>query len=329
MATSLPVTVTDRRTGLKWQYDMAKELMTADDGIAFAIPQLANLETKIYETKYRNIVFQEFIPVDMSDPEWVDQVDYISYDAVTAGKFVGANAKDLPSADINASKSSIPVYYGGNSFGYSLDELRKSQQMRIPLDTTKASMSFRGFQEHAQRVGWFGDAARSVTGLFNNANVQLDNTSIDWFTATPDEKIAEMNGLLIKVWTNSANVHLPDTFLMPDDEFAVISGERMDSGTDTTTLEFFMKNNLFTQQTGRPLTIRPLYELKTAGVGGGPRMMAYEKTPENLTMRMPMSWRTVPPQPQGLSIEVPAEYKFGGVEFRYPGSAGYRDLVTP
>lgn len=329
MPVTTPVTVKDAQTGIEWTYDMAKPLETADDGLAFAIGQLTNLETKIYETKYGPIIFQEIVPVDMSDPEWVDRVDYISYDAVTVGKFIGANAADLPQSDLKAAKSSIEVFYGGNSFGYSLDELRKSQQLRIPLDVEKGKASYRGFQEHAQNVALFGDSDRGVTGLFNNANVQSDNTSIDWFTATGEEKIAEMNSLLIKVWTNSKHSHLPDTFLLPDDEFATISGERMDSGTDTTVLEFFMKNNLYTQQTKRPLDVRGLIQLQDAGAAGAPRMMAYEKTPENLTMRMPMAWRTVPPQPKGLGIDVPAEYKFGGVEFRYPGSAAYRDLVTP
>jgi hypothetical protein len=314
---------------LTYTYDADMKIATADDGLAFLISQLAVVEAKIYETKYRKIVFQEFVPVDTSDPEYVDNVDYISYDAVTVGKFVGANAKDLPQSDLNAAKSSIKVFYGGNSYSYSLDELRKSQAMRIPVDVTKARMSYRGFQEHAQRVAFFGDADRGVTGLFNNANVQLDTSGTDWGTASGQEIIADMNGLLIKVWQNSAETHVPNVLILPSDQWAIISNKRMDTGTDTTVLQFFMMNNLYKDLTGAEITVKPNFELKTAGVADAPRMMAYELNDENLTMRMPLPWRALAPQPFGLQVDVPAEYKFGGVEFRYPGSAAYRDFLIP
>ena len=300
-------------------------LPTIDDGLAFFLSQLSQTEAKIYEAKYRNIVFQDFVPVDTSQPEWVDEVSYISYDAVTVGKFVGANAKDLPESDINAAKSRIPVFYGGNSYGYSLDELRKSQQLRIPLDTTKGRMSLRGFQEHAQRVAFFGDADRSVTGLFNNANVQLSNSLFNFATGTGADAVSYMNQVLITVWQNSAETHLANMFLIDSANWAIISEKRMDAGTDTTVLEYFKKNNLYTAMTGLELTIKPNFELKTAGAAGVPRMMAYELNDDNLVMHMPMPWRSIAPQPDGLRINVPAEYKFGGVEFRYPGSAAYHD----
>lgn len=300
---------------------------TVDDGLAFFLSQLSQTEAKIYEVKYRNIVFQDFVPVDTSQPEWVDTVTYISFDAVTVGKFIGANAKDLPQTDLNASKSTIPVFYGGNSYGYSLDELRKSQQLRIPLDVTKGRMTLRGFQEHAQRVAFNGDADRGVTGLFNNANVAVSNAVINFATATGQDVVAYLNGILISVWQDSAETHLPNVLAIASDDWAIISERRMADGTDTTILEFLKKNNLYTGMTNLPLTIKPNFELKTAGAGGVSRYMAYEMNDDNLVMHMPMPWRSLAPQPVGLRIEIPCEYKFGGVEFRYPGSAAYKDNV--
>lgn len=322
------VTVKDSQTGEQYQYDADLRLATADDGLAFYISQLTNLEAKIYETLYRNIIYPELIPINTSDPEYITTVDYISYDAVTMGKFIAANGRDLPEADIKANKSTIQVGYAGNSYSFSLEELRQSQAMRIPLDATKARMAYRGAQEHMQKVAWFGDATQGMYGLFNNPNVSLDNSLIDWATADGQEIIDDMNGLLIKVWTNSANVHIPNVLVLPSDKFAVISSRRMAVGTDTTILNFFKENNLYTTQTGQPITVKPILELQTAGTSSVHRMMAYELNDDNLTMRMPIPWRSLAPQPDGLRIKVPAEYKFSGVEFRYPGSAGYRDFTS-
>jgi len=321
------VTVTDSVTKQEYSYDADLTISTADDGLAFFVSQLSTVEARIYETKYANIVYQDLIPIDTSDPEYIDNVTYFSFNAVTVGKFVGANARDLPQSDLDAAKSVIPVFYGGNSYGYSLDELRKSQALRMPVDVLKGKASFRGFQEHAQRVAFNGDSDRGITGLFNNANVQTDNSVVDWTTATGQEIVADMNGLLVKVWENSAHVHVPDMLILPSNRWAIISNTRMDSGTDTTILQFFMQNNLFTDLTGAKLNIRPNLQVKTAGVSSVNRMMAYELNDENLVMKMPLMWRALPPQPDGLRIEIPAEYKFGGVEFRYPGSAAYRDFI--
>ena len=73
-----------------------KFIHTVDEGFGFFVSQLAYLESKIYEAKYRKIVYPEFVPVDTSAPEWVDQVDYISYDSVGVSGFVSENAQDAP-----------------------------------------------------------------------------------------------------------------------------------------------------------------------------------------------------------------------------------------
>lgn len=301
-------------------------LPSMDDGLAFYISQLSSVEKRIYEAKYTNINFQELVPVDTSDPEYVDTVSYISYDAVTMGKFIGSNGKDLPQVDIDASISHVPVGYGGLSYGYSLDELRKSQAQRIPLDVTKAKMANRGHQEHAQRVAYSGDADRGMGGLFNNANVSTDNSTTTWSSASGFEIVADCNAALNTPWINSENVHLPNVLVLPSDRFAYISGTRMDSGTDTTILEYLKANNVYTATTGQELRIVPRLQLQDASANG--RIMAYELNDENLTMKMPMPFRSLPPQAEALRINVPCEYKFGGVEFRYPGCAHYRDMIA-
>jgi hypothetical protein len=307
-------------------------LKTMDDGMGFYISQLANLEAKIYEAKYTNINFQEMVPVNTSVPEYVDSWDYISYDAVTLGKFIGSSADDLPSVQASANKTSVPIGYAGNSFDYSLDELRKTQQMRMPIDTIKGRAAFRGSQEHSQRVAYFGDAARNMTGLFNNPNIAVDNSTVNWATATGQEIVADMNSLLIEVWINSANTHVANAFGLDSARYAQISSQRMDSGTDTTILEFFKKNNLYTTMTGSELRIFPRLQLSASvlaanGVSNGDkdRMIAYELNDDNLGMVNPIPWRPLAPQMKNLTVIVPAEYKISGVEFRYPFSAAYRD----
>lgn len=325
-----PINVVDAATGFQFSYDSELQNMrTADAGVAFYISQLTNLESKVYETLYPDIIFPELVPVNTSDPEWIDQVAYLSFNGVTMGKFIAANGRDLPQSDIDTNISHIPVNYAGNSFGYSLEELRKATAMRIPLDAAKARIAYRGAMQHSQQVAFFGDADRNMYGLFNHPNVPLDNSTINWNTATGNEMVAALNSLLIKVWNQSNTRHVANTLLLPTTIWSIISSKRMDTGTDTTVLEFFRRNNNSTGVTGQELDIRAVLWLNDAGVGGAPRMMAYEKNEDNLTMRNPIPWRPLPPQATALRLEIPCEYKISGCEFRYPLSAAYRDLVAP
>lgn len=323
------VTVNDAAGNPAYTYDLDMPMNTVDDGLAFLQSQISFAEQRIYETKYRNIIYQMLVPVETDLPEWAESFTYYHYDAVTMGKFLGANAKDLPESDISAGRTTEPLFYGGNASRYSLDELRVSQQLRMPVDVTKQQISYRGFQEHAQQVAFFGDTARGITGLFNNANVQLDNSTTDWDTATADEITQDANEVLANVWTGSKEVHLPGRLLLPSSRWSYAATTRIVAGdTSTVTiLEFLRMNNLYTARTGQPLDILPVLELETAGAVGGQRMMAYELTPENLVMKMPIMWRQIAPQPQGLTVYIPNEYKFGGVAFRYPGAAAYRDFI--
>ena len=315
------VTVKDSMTGESYTYDADMPINSADSGLAFYISQLTNLEAKIYETKYRNIIYPELVPVDTSDPEWIDSVSYISYDAVTMGKFIAANGKDLPQSDIDANITTVPVGYAGNSYGYTVEELRKSQQMRIPLDAAKASAAFRGAQEHAQKVAFFGDSSRNMTGLLNNANLALDNSTVDWDTGTGQDIIDDMNGLLIKVWNNSANVHIPDTLLIPSARYAQISSQRMDTGTDTTVLEFFLGTSRFIK------SVEPWYACDTAGALGVKRAVAYRPEVDAVFYKMPREFQMLPAEARGLRFVIDCIAEYGGVHARKPKTITYADGI--
>ena len=328
-----PVWLENKLAGaISVSFDQA--LPTMDDGISFYISQLAHLESTLYKTPYAEINYAVLVPFMSDVPEWADSWDYISYDGVTMGKFIGASAKDLPRVTVSAKKSTVPIGYAGIGYDYSLDEMRKSAQMRMPIDTTKAELAFRGAQEHQQTVAYFGDADRGMTGLFNNPNLALDSFTINLFTATGADVVAEVNNLLTTVWTNSKSIHLPDTLVITPDLYASWTSRRMDSGTDTTIMQFLMLNNLYTSRTKQALTVEPRYQLEAAELAANgisnsnkDRMMAYEKNARNLSLANPLPFRPTAPQIKGLNIAVDCEYKMSGVEFRFPFSGAYRDAL--
>jgi hypothetical protein len=78
---------------------------------------------------------------------------------------------------------------------------------------------------------------------------------------------------------------------------------------------------------GQKINITAGYGLDTAGINGTARMLGYVKSDTRLVMHVPLPLRFLAPQLVGLSVEIPGEYKYSGVEWRYPSSAVYYDGI--
>ncbi len=95
-----------------------------------------------------------------------------------------------------------------------------------------------------------------------------------------------------------------------------------------TTFDFFTKNNVYTAQTGRPLRIRAVRGLLTAGAGSTARMIAYRRSPNVLKAHVPMRHRFLEPMRTGpLLYEVPGIFRFGGVDVKRPTAMRYVDGI--
>lgn len=302
-------------------------LPTMDDGLAFYISQLSFLEKTIYEVKYANIIFQDLIPI-INVPEHVDEWNFMSYDGVTVGKFIGSSAKDLPLIDVQNALSSEKVFQGGIAYQVSLDELRKAQALGMNLDQTKIQQCVRGYLEHQQRVSFVGDSDRGIEGLFNHSNITL-KTAVSSFAADAAAARAFAQDMLSDLWSNSKMVHVPNVLLMPPSIFSLLNNTPSiavaNGAAYQTELQFLKENNIYTSVTGAPLTIRAVSQLETASASGGIRLVGYELNNENLSMAVSLPQRFLAPQPDHLMLTVPSEYRFGGVGMRYPGAFIYGD----
>ena len=100
-----------------------------------------------------------------------------------------------------------------------------------------------------------------------------------------------------------------------------------DVNVDTATQLDNLSNNVAKVEKGLDIRFQPGFGLDTAGSGSTRRMMAYVKSDTRLVMHVPLALRFLAPQLVGLSVQVPGEYKYSGVEFRYPKSAYYMDGI--
>ena len=314
------------------------EFRDADGGIAFYISQLAQIEQTIYATPYADITYLQDIPIVSGIPEHANHWVYRSYDGRGMGAFIGANASDLPRVAQSAKLHTVPLNYGGIECHYSLDELRTTASQNMPIDTMQQQLAYRAYEEHSQKVAYFGDSQLGMSGLLNHPNVTVTKASVDYTTATGQELFNMLNDPLFDIIKLSKNYHMPNTVRVFPDLWKRMNSELMTGYSDTTVMEFFKTNNAYTLMTGQEIDIQVRFQLTAAELKAGgavnaedggqkDRVLIYEKNDRNLGVAKPIPFRMLAPQNKGLAVSVPAEYKISGTEIRYPLSAIYLDML--
>jgi hypothetical protein len=119
---------------------------------------------------------------------------------------------------------------------------------------------------------------------------------------------------------------MADTLLLPI-ERALTLGQTTMSATNSETLwSFIARTNSYSLVTGRPLMIRGIRGLLTAGAGATARMVAYRRSPDVLEFHMPMAHKFLPVWQNGpTNFLVPGIFRIGGIEFKRPASVRYAD----
>ena len=74
----------------------------------FVEEQLKSIVSKAYETNFPNLKAKEIFPVDYSDGDGVDFIEWHSYDARGIAKILASYAaKDIPRVDVSGKKNFI------------------------------------------------------------------------------------------------------------------------------------------------------------------------------------------------------------------------------
>ena len=301
----------------------------AASGLGFLQSQLAYIEAKLYEVKYKNINYSEIIPVSSEAGEWATAVDYYYMDGSAVAKFIGSRALDVPIAEIGAKKVTVAVELGATGYQYSDEEIRQAMQLQRPLPQLKANTARRAYEELAQTTGMTGNTGYNLPGFINNTNVTAatvvdPGSGTEFVNKTPAQILFDINDFMGDIFVDSLQIERADTLLLPTAQWNYIATTPRSDNSDMTILNYLVANSPYLSSRD---SVIPCTELTGAGSGGTDRMMAYTKDTEKVVYHIPMPLKFTEPQRKGLGFEVPGAFKLSGVEFRYPGSARYADGI--
>jgi len=301
----------------------------AATGLAFLLSQLTYLESKMFEKMYKAITYNLIIPVTNEAGEWAESVTYFFMDGRAVAEFVGTKSLNVPIAEIGTDKITVPVELGATGYEYSDEELRQAIQLKRPLPQVKSNTARRAYEELAQRVAMSGDTTHNLPGFINNTNVTAASvvnpgSGTEWVNKTPGQILFDINDFMGDIFVDTLQVEKPTKLLLPTSQWNYIAGTPRSDQSDTTILQWLINNSPYLSSDS---DIVPVSELASAGAGATDRMMAYDMDVDKVVMHVPMPLRFTEPQRKGRGCEVPGEFKLGGIEFRYPGSARYADGI--
>ena len=285
--------------------------------------QLTLIKARTYDVIHKDLKALTLLPVSTEQDDAAEHIEYRSYDQVGMAKIVSDYANDFPRVDTLGTKKSVQVHSLGDSYGYSIQEIRRAARANFNLDARRAMAARRGIEEKQDHIAWFGDKKAGLTGCINAEGITEyvaangAGSSKAWSSKTADEILADVVGIITAAPESTNGKEVPDTLILP---LALYNKLAYTPYNKDKTLLTFIRDNYPT------LTrIEWVQDLVGAGAGNTNRVMAYTRDPMKVEVQIPLRLEQLPPERKGMEYSVICHQRTGGTIVYYPLSVVFCD----
>lgn len=291
------------------------------DSIGFA-RSFEYIEKELERVQYSPLMSELLIPSgSYGASPGTKTVTYRIVSQTGAADYIVGNANDVPRADVHATEFQIEVVSLGVEYAWTVMELDNvAVDPTIKLDAERKKSAIDAARLKHDEAAAIGSTKHGRTGFLNCPLVPLVTpiTGAHASTATPDQIIADYQKLLDAPRVATDNIHVADTLIVDNSEWAVLNKPR--ANTDTTIKEFLLQNNKNLK------TIEPWSRLNLANTAGnGPRAMAYKKDPSVVRYYMVQLMKELPPQSRDYEVVIPCYGYTGFTNVRHPKAMAYME----
>ena len=299
-----------------------------EDASVFFARELDYIKTKTYDRLYPDFNALRLFPTTSEADPGAETITFYSYDRSGIAKIIQNYATDLPRVDTKGIPYTAHIKSLGDSYGYSVQEMRASRYAGKSLDVRRGANAKDAIDRLTNEIAWAGDEENKLVGVLSPSNdvplftlpMNSGGTSTKWVDKTPMEVLADVNAMQAYTATITKSVEKPDTLALPTDAFLYLANTPLIIGGGSTgsVLKWILENS------PRLKGIEEAPELNAdSGVtpypGQGVAFM-FSKDPDKFTIENPMPFYQHPAQPSGLEFVVPCEARTAGVLIYYPMS---------
>ena len=290
--------------------------------------ELAYVKARSYDAKYAELKGLSLIPISTEAGAGVNEIIFHQYRGVGFAKVIADYAKDFPRVDIYGEEKAVKVKGIGDSYGYSIKEIRASQRTGKNLDQRRAITARRAHDEMMNRMALKSNAADGTFGLLDfpgitEVTLQADGTgsSKTWASKTADQIVRDINDLVNAVMEPTSAREVPDTLLLPIAQYNDLASRRIGEAGEKTLMRYILDNSPYIKR------IDWLSELKNFGAGNTNRALVGRFDEEHLTLEIPQPFEQFEAQQEGMEFTIPCHSECAGTIIYYPLAFAYADGI--
>ena len=311
-------------------------MKTNDSTLAYFLNQLTAFDKRLHEPLYsvtwgRDINLRSGITMANESSTFLrSNFAAVGTTNVSGMPFITSNTTAMPGITIDGEPVTTPIRLLGYKLAWTSVELERSQLTGQPIDKAKFDAMQSMYQMGIDRMVYVG--REQDYGLANSPLVTVGTVATGtgggtaWAGKTPDEILADVNTLITGAWQASGYAVCPEKLLLPPENFAYISTQKVSDAGSVSILTYLEDNSISLRTNGRKLEIVPVKWLSQRGAGNTGRMVAYTNRED--FVRFPMvPIRRETPYFQDIMFVSPYIWAMGGVEFVYPETVRYADGI--
>lgn len=309
------------------------------NGNAFLSSELEKLDPKISEPLF-SVTYPRDIPMSVGGG-WVDtlakmDVDYGVNNGSGDGAIAaaGANTGNIVQAQFGKDTFSTHIYT--STLRIPFVDMQRQQLVGRSLESLLTDAIRLNYDKHQEFNVYTGFQVYGTTGLLNNPNVVAQGVKANaagktrFEDKTPQEILDDINAAILAGWEAAEfdNSAIPNHILLPYQQYTHIQNTRVSELSDTTIMEFLMKNNI-AKHNGGELFIGATTFCKGAGAGGTDRMVCYVNNKKFVCVEelVPLARTMTAPNTDKLSYDSIYMANLSEVEFYYTQPITYWDGI--
>ena len=297
---------------------------SAEDASIFFARELDYIKSKSYDKIYPEFTALNNFPITHEVPEGAETMTYYSYEKTGMAAIISNYATDLPRADVKGSPTTAYVKSIGDSYGYSIQEMRASRMAGKSLDTRKAEAARYAIDRKTNEIAFAGDKEHKLMGMLSDDNniplftLATVDTKTSWKDKSAAEILADINGMFAYQSRITQDVERADTLALPPAVYIDISTRQIPN-TGYTVKRFLLENAPYLKNiiTAPELSA----ENKATNPYGIDVAMLYTNSADKFSLEIPMAFYQYPLQNRNLEVIVPCEERVAGIVLYYPLSA--------
>jgi len=293
---------------------------------AFTQRSLEEISSKLYDTPYSAVRFAEILPVNTGYNPGAEAITWRLITQFGQADFIRDYSKDFARVDVAAGDNSNVVKGIGDSYSYSIQELRAAMLAGYGLSSAQAMAARDAIMRKIDSLAAVGESDYSITGFLNDSNIgssTLTTGSVGntWADKTGTEILADLETMYndLKAAISDTGVDLrPNALVMPPSRGGYLK-KRLPE-VEMTVENFWLSN--YPEFRGN---LHEWVHASTAGAASATRSVMYRKDPALVEVAIPLPFTQHAPEKRNLAFVVNCEARTAGAINRYPVAATAMD----